>query len=148
MAITRNPPFTIHLGGHGTLVNDVPAGGAITPGMLIERYNASGTPKFRAHNSSGGFATPIFALNQSEMNKGIDDAYAADDLVKAFVGWPGSVIYAIVPSGQNIAAGAFLESNGDGRLKVYGSGVRIAQAVEACDNSAGPGDKRIKVETF
>lgn len=148
MAITRKAPNTVQLAGHGTMINTVHAGGAITPGMLIERYSNSGVENFRAHSTSGGFANVIFALDQGEMNKGIDDAYAAGDLVKALKPWPGALIYAQIASGQNIAVGDFLESNGAGRLIKYGSGVRVAQAVESVDNSGQTSPTRIRVETL
>lgn len=148
MALTKSTPRIIHLAGHGTSINDVPAGAAITPGMLIERYSNSGVPTFRAHSTAAGNAVPTFALDQRQMNKGIDDAYAAADLVDALVCWPGAVVYAIIASGQNIAAGNFLESAGNGKLRVLAAGKAIAQAVEDVNNSAGPGDARLRVETF
>lgn len=147
MSITRKAPNTIQLAGQGTLINTVHASAAITPGMLIERHNSSGE-KFRAHSTAAGFANVIFALDQGEMNKGIADAYAAGDLVKALKPWPGSIIYALIASGENITVSNFLESAGDGTLKVYGSGVRVAQALESVDNSAGPSHARIRVETL
>lgn len=148
MAITKQTPRVIHLAGHGTAVNDVPAGGAITPGMLIERYSNSGVATFRAHSTAGGNAVPTFALDQREMNKGISDDYAAGDLVHGLVCWPGAVVYAIIASGQNITAGTFLESAGNGKLRTLASGKAIAQATEDVNNSAGPGDARLRVETF
>jgi hypothetical protein len=45
-----------------------------------------------------------------------------------------------------IAIGAYLEYAGDGTLKVWAAGTRIAQALEAVDNSAGGAPARIRVE--
>ncbi len=148
MALTKSTPRVIHLGGHGTSVNDLPGSGSITPGMLVERYSNAGVPTFRAHSTAGGNAVPTFALDQRQMNKGIDDVYASGDLVDALVCWPGAVVYAIIASGQNIAAGNFLESAGDGKLRILAAGKPIAQAMEDVNNSAGPGDARLRVETY
>jgi hypothetical protein len=129
MAITRQSPNTVYLGGPGTVVNDLAASEAITPGHLIERFNSSGTIRFRKHTGTS-LAGSIYATEQNMLNKGVDDAYAANDLVEAVVGAPGTTIWALIASGQNIAAGNDLESAGNGTLKVYSSGVKIATALE------------------
>ncbi len=138
MAISKRPPNTIYLGGGAgpgggggyTLENTIMAGGAITPGMLVELYDDSGTPKYRAHNAAAGtFAAKAFALEQIEWNEGVDDAYAAGDVVKVGIMYPGSLVWALVPSGQNIVAGDRLESNGDGLLK-EGTTAPVARAYE------------------
>ena len=49
---------------------------------------------------------------------------------------------------QNIAAGDFMESAGDGKLRKLASGKPIVQATEDVNNSAGPGDARLRVEAF
>lgn len=145
MSITKENPRTIWLGGPGVEVNDIVANEAITPGMLLERTNNSGSPEFKKH-AGAGVEGSTYALNQSMLNRGIDDAYAVGDLVEAVVLQKGSTVYAIVPSGQNLAAGARLQSNGAGKLIAYSSGIAIARAVVAVDNSAGPGDARIRAE--
>lgn len=142
MSITKQNPRTIHLGGRIVEVNDVAAGGAITPGMLLLRYAG---PLYKAHDAASIEAVPVVALNPSMLNKGIDDAYASGDLVEAAVGEKGATFYMLIPSGQNIAAGAMLESNGDGKLKA-GTTHPLFSALEAVNNAAGPGDARIRVE--
>jgi len=129
MAITRQSPNTVHLGGPVTVVNDLAASEAITPGHLIERFNSSGTIRFRKHTGTS-LAGSIYATEQNMLNLGVDDAYAANDLVEAVVGAPGATIWALIASGQNIAAGNDMESAGNGTLKVYSSGVKIATALE------------------
>ncbi len=149
MAITMKTPTQIYLGGPGPqLVEDHVAGAAITPGMLIERYNDSGVLSWRAHASAGGAGQAAFALDRSEMNKGITDAYADGDLVKAAIAQPGDVFYALLPSGQNITQGGLLESAGDGTFRALASGVALAQALESVNNSAGPSTARIRVEAL
>ncbi|CAB4190464.1 hypothetical protein UFOVP1196_61 [uncultured Caudovirales phage] len=147
MAITRQAPNKVHLGGDVTLINDVAAGEALTPGHLIDRYNDSGTMKYRKHTGTS-LAGSTFANDQSMLNKGITDAYASGDLVEAIIAHRGASVYAFIASGQNIAQAAFLESAGNGTLKVYSSGVKIAQALESVNNSAGPSDARIRVEVM
>lgn len=148
MTVTRYNPRTIHLGGDVTWVNDLPTSEAITPGHLIERHSEGGAAKFRKHTTAGGDTAPIFALNQPELNLGIDDNYADGDLMSAAFGHRGSTFYAIIGSGVNVAAGAQLESAGDGTLRALASGVPLATAIEDTDNSAGPGTMRCRVEVI
>lgn len=149
MTITRYAPNTIWLGGPRTEIGDVPASEAITPGHLIERHDAgSGVSKFRKHATAGGDTVPTFATEQSMLNLGVDDAYAADDLVEATIGAGGTLIWALIASGQDIEAGEFLESAGNGTLRVYAAGKKLCQAVESVDNSAGPVTARIRVEVL
>jgi len=130
MAITKQNPNTVWLGGPGTVVNDLAAAEAITPGHLIEFYNNGGVVRFRKHTATS-LAGSTYATEQSMLNKAVDDAYAANDLVEAVVGAPGTTIWALIASGQTIVAGNSLESAGNGTLKVYASGVKIATALEA-----------------
>lgn len=145
MAITRKTPTIVHLGGEVQIVNDLVASESITPGHLIHRHDSSGF-KWRKHNSAGG-AGNAYALDQSEMNKGLSDLYASGDLVKAAVAEPGATFYALLPSGQNITQGALLESNGNGTLKVLASGVAIAVALESVNTTAQTG-ARIRIESL
>lgn len=149
MSITRYPPNTIHLGGEAvTIVNDLVAKEVITPGMLIERVNDSGTPKYQKHGTAAQGGARTYALDQSMLNKGVDETYAIGDLVEAVVCPAGTTIWALIASGQNIAAGIKLESAGNGTLRVLAAGQPIAQALEAANNTAGPANMRIKVETL
>lgn len=154
MAITKRNPNTIYLGGGDgpggesgcTNINDYVAIEAITPGMLIEYHDDSGTMKWGVHDSADDVVQVVVALDQPFLNKGIDDAYAADDLVLAGQLRSGSVFYGIIPSGQTIALGATLQSNGDGKLKAAASGDVRFKSLD------GPGavtaDTRIRVEVL
>lgn len=149
MSITKYPPNTVHLAGFAEEINDLVAGVAITPGMLVDVYAPSaGVVKLRPHATAAGLCQARVAVNPSMLNKGIDDVYAIGDLVEAKVGTKGAVFYMLIPSGQNITAGNFLESNGDGKLRVYAAGSRLFQALEDKNNSAGPADARIRVEVM
>lgn len=133
MAITMQKPRKIFLGGtqNPVIIADVPAGGTITPGHLIERYDAgSGVVKWRVHSTQAGAAAKAVALNWSSMNKGVDDNYTASDLMEAIIAPSGVNLWMIIASGQNIAIGNFLESAGDGTLRIYNAGVRLFQALE------------------
>lgn len=148
MSITKQNPRTVWLGGRKVVVNDLAAKAAITPGMVIERTNDSGTLKFQAHSTAGGFGARIVALEPSMLNKGIDDAYSAGDLVEGAVLEPGATAYVLIASGENITQGGFLESNGDGSLRAYNAGTRMYQALESVNNSAGPSTARIRAEAL
>jgi hypothetical protein len=147
MSITKLAPRTIHLGGPAVLINDASVGVATTPGMLVERYNNSGALQFRPNTQSTNVPqTPAVALNASMLNHTTDDVYAVGDLAEVAILSPGASAWMLIPSGQNITQGAFLESNGDGTLKVRSSGNGLFQALESVNNSAGPANARIRVE--
>jgi hypothetical protein len=131
------------LGGPPVTNEDCAAAEAITPGHLVT-YDGSGD--LIKHASSGGAAARNFALERDEMGKDIDTAYAVGDQVKVGAFHQGQRVYAFTPSGQNLAIGTFLESDGAGRLVTYSAGIRLARMVEAVNNSAGPGDARIRIE--
>jgi len=130
MAITKQDPNVIWLGGPGQVENEFAAAGAITPGMLVEKFNNAGVWRLKAHSLTSA-AGSQYATDQSMLNKGVDDAYAANDLVETVIGAPGCTIWALLASGQTIVFGNALESAGDGTLKVYNAGVKIAQALES-----------------
>jgi len=145
MSISTLNPNTIWLGGPKTEINEFAAIESITPGMVLEYHNDSGTLKLGVHDSADDPCEPIIALNFPELNKGIGDAYAAGDLVKAAHLGPGATFLGIIPSGQNISPGARLQSNGDGKLKALASGVARFIALES-SGGAVTADTRIRVE--
>jgi hypothetical protein len=147
MSITKRAPNTIHLGGPITYVNDLAAIETITPGMLVEYHNDSGVLKWGVHDSADEPVHRAVALEQIEFNKGVDDTYAAGDLVKVGVLVPGSQFWGLIPSGQNITQGARLQSNGNGMLKAAASGEVAFVAVESVDASALT-TARIRVEVL
>lgn len=143
MAITKYPPNTIWLGGEMKVVNDVAAGGIFSPGHLIERYNSSGTPLLRKHSGAAGAAAKMFALNQSMLNKGVDDAYAVGDLVEYGIFSPGSTVWALIGV-LTVIQGSLLESAGNGTLRLVTAGFPIAQAIEGKVGASG--ETRVRVE--
>jgi hypothetical protein len=140
--ITRLNPNTVYLGGPHLVVNDLAASEAITPGHLIEKFNNGGVWRVRKHTGTS-LAGSTYATEQSMLNKGVSDAYAANDLVEAVVGSPGTTIWALIASGQTIVFGNDLESAGNGTLKIYSAGVKIATALESVTATA---TSRLRVE--
>jgi hypothetical protein len=115
--------------------------------MLVEYHNDSGVLKWGVHDSADEPVHRAVALEQIEFNKGVDDTYAAGDLVKVGVLVPGSQFWGLIPSGQNITQGARLQSNGNGMLKAAASGEVAFVAVESVDASALT-TARIRVEVL
>lgn len=146
MATTRFDPNTIWLGGDIVQVNDVAASEAITPGHLVERHSSTGA-KYKKHATAGGDTVKAVALDQSMMNRGVDDAYATGDLVEVGVFSPGATAWMLVASGQNITNGQKLESAGNGTLRAHSSGAALFAAVEDKNNTTGA-SPRIRVEAL
>lgn len=146
MAITRYPPNTVHLGGRLTMVNDLACSEAITPGMLVERHSASGTPKFRKHATAAGDTAQLIAIEAHMLNKGVDDDWASGSLIEVGAAHKGSTWWMIIASGEKLLAGEQLESAGNGLLRKKNAGVALFTALEDTDNTAGPSTMRIKVE--
>jgi hypothetical protein len=133
----------IALLGTPMILEEDKAAEAITPGHLVD-YDASGNLVKNA--SAADPAARTFALERDEMGKDIDTAYAIGDQVKVGSFHLGQRVYGFTPSGQNLAKGAKLESDGAGRFVVLASGEALARTVEAVNNSAGPGDARVRIE--
>lgn len=155
MSIVKYAPNTVWLAGSGDQIGDIPAGVAIVPGMLIERY-LNTTAMFRPCTITTALGvSPTFALNQSMLNKGVGlpsgvagDAYAIGDLVEAVIGKPGTTIWALVAtSAPAIAIGDKLESAGDGTLRKFTTGTPIAIALEALTNVSGA-NARLRAEVL
>ena len=89
----------------------------ITPGMLIERLS---TAKVQAHSSAGANQEWSFALENELEGQGIDDDYAADDIVQYKFFRRGDIVNALLADDSAaVVIGDLLESNGDGALKKY-----------------------------
>ena len=111
------------------------ASGAIRPGMLVE---PTSTGHFKAHDTAGGAAAALFAREQHEnQGNGIDDNIASGDDVTVLFCSAGDKINAVTD--DTIAKDEFVESAGDGKVRVYGSGYRIGYAVAASDLSGSVG---------
>lgn len=145
MSITRTAPNKILLSGgpDPVIINDLACSEAITPGMLVERFNAAGVIRFRKSTRTG-LRNTEYALDMPMQNKGIDDASAANDLIEVVQGAPGTTIYALIASGATIVAGNRLTDAGNGYLKAVGSDTPCAEALENVTATVTP--TRIRVE--
>lgn len=147
MSITRNNPNTIFLGGHDgrpIIVNDLATAAQVTPGMLLERDAVGGVNRWKL--ATADIAGPCaVALDQPELNKGVDDVYAVNDLVKAAILRPGETAWMLIGSGTSPDVGDLLGSAGNGLLKT-GATVARFSALEAKLNNTQT--TRIRVEAL
>ena len=155
---SNSAPKTILLRGRPASEEGAANAASIYPGMLVERMT---TGKLRPHSSAAGVASALFARENETLGKSIDTIYASGDNVLMWNCVKGDWVYAYLKNGENVAVGAFLESDGAGALKAttHGTGSAtaaaawpIARALEAVDNSGGGtgpnSTKRIKVEVL
>jgi hypothetical protein len=129
------------------------AAGPVIPGELVMLANDG---RVQRHNVAADVAEAAFAREQEWAGGSIDAAYPANDRVPYYVCRKGDVVYAFVATGNNVAIGAKLESNGTGalRLSTHGTGTAaaaaawpIAVALEAVNNASG-NNMRIKVRVL
>lgn len=114
---------------------------AITPGMLVE---FGGSDDYQAHSTGGGAAAPWFAREQHEnQGAGIDDDIASGDEVTVIRPQLGASINAF--TSDTIVKGESVESDGDGGVRVYGSGFRIGVAAADSDLSGTNGRVEIVI---
>lgn len=131
---------------------DTAAAEAITPGHLVD-FNGSGL--LIKHAGAALNAAPWFALERDEMGKDIDAAYAIGDTVKTGHFAPGMRVNALLaPAAAAVAKGAFVESAGNGTVRILTANAATAQsarrsvvgkALEAVDNSAGGTAARLRI---
>lgn len=130
----------------------------IAPGMLIERTS---TNTVRPHSTAGGNASPIFALEMPFIGingafgegRNFDSAYeTSGETVRFVVAQRGSEINALLAagSGQDVAIGDLLQSNGDGYLGKYSATTPppmrpVARALEHIDNDPGTGGAAVRI---
>ena len=109
---------TIIRKGYVNIFDEKVANAGITPGHLVERMS---TDKVKVHATAGGSVNPLFALEDNLQGNDIADAYVATNVVSLWRPVPGEQVYAIADatSGTSIAIGDFVESAGDGSLRVY-----------------------------
>lgn len=147
MAITQRDPNTIYLGGPKTLINDLAAKEAITPGMLVVLDSTTSVNRWKKA-ATAKEPTTSFAKDMPMLNKGVDTACAIGDLIEVVEGAPGTTFWAIIASGANIGFGDKLENAGNGKLRAWTDASQAFRAIQAKNNTAGPGDARIRVEVL
>ncbi len=154
---------TIKLKKYVDIIEEFKAHETITPGMLLSLNSDNEVQK---HASAGMDVNgKMFALEDELQGHGLDDNYAAGDVVQVWCTVPGENVYAILADGENVAIGDALESNGAGYLRKHtadSAGIVeypnaiVAIALEAKDLSGSSGEetsegtlgynKRIKVK--
>lgn len=143
---SADTPKVIELFGIG-LQHEGKATSAITPGMFVER---SANKEVQPHSVAQGGGAAAFAQEMGMTGGTIDDDYAVGDQVIWKDYAVGSHVYALVPANAAaIAENANLVSNGDGTLRLQSAastGIVVAKALEAVDNSAGATPARIRIE--
>ena len=128
-------PNTIILRGDAFTSREDRCNEAITPGSLLE---FAANDRLRLHATSGGPSGRMFALEADYIGNSVTTAYASGDRVPYADCSPGVVVWAHLASGQNVARGAYLMSNGAGYLTSHsGTNVAVAQADEDADASSG-----------
>lgn len=158
MAIPKvNPRTVLLLGKETAVMKEAPAAAAITPGHLVE---LDANSKWKVHATASGVAARAFAVEADLIGKGIDDNYAANDVVYTWIVQSGAEVNALVAAAATaITAGDKLESAGDGTLRkatafsqsgttpfaVTPAGNVVAIALKSVDNSGGGSPARIPV---
>lgn len=128
-------PNTVVLRGDAYTYREDRCNEAVTPGHLLE---FAGNDRLQKHATSGGPSGRLFALESDFIGNGVTTAYVSGDRVPYADCSPGVVVWAHLASGQNVARGAYLMSNGSGALtERTGSNITVAQADEDADASSG-----------
>jgi len=145
---------TIFLGPDDPIRKEAKAAAAIIPGMLCQ-FSAVDT--CRKHATGGGRCYAMVAIENDLEGKGIDDAYGTGDRVQLAVLKPGQEALMLIANGENALLDSFLESNGDGYLRVVDADPSIGtvvtgsikfvalEAVDMSGSSAVDPSGRIKV---
>lgn len=136
-------PNTIILRGNPTAIREDRCNEAMTPGHFLE---FASNDRLQKHATSGGWAGRLVALEADYIGNSISTAYASGDRVVYADCTPGMVVNAFLASGQNVARGDILMSNGAGLLTARTStNIGIAQADEDANASSGSGTGGIRI---
>jgi hypothetical protein len=112
----------------------------ITPGMLVER---TGARNWQPHATAAGAALAAFAREQRENDgHGVDDDIPAGDEFTIIFPTKGAKINAF--TSDTIAAGEFVESDGDGGVRAFAAGVKIGEA-QAASVLPASGNGRVEI---
>lgn len=132
---------------------------AVTPGMLVKRTATGG---YIPDNVAGGTVgrERIVAIEKHFIadipfattfgSGGVTDVYAINDGGRFHICQPGETFWMLVPAAAAaIVVGDYLTSNGDGTLKKAGAtDIRLFEAEEAIDNSAGGAAARLRTRAL
>lgn len=113
-------PNTIIIKGDA-IHKDAIANETITPGDLLVFVGGSAATasQLNKHATAGGNAQKMFADLQDYIGGGLTKTYASGDQVNYVVARRGDEINARLAASENAGIGTYLESNGDGTLRVH-----------------------------
>ena len=138
--------YTIKIKKYSDHIEEIVAGGTITPGHLIAE-GSGGT--VAVHGSAGQNCIAMFALEDELQGNDIDDDYSSGDQVQCWYPYRGDQVYCILADGEDIAIGDLLESAGDGTVQKHVASSAgaveyplavIGQATHALDMSGSAGE--------
>lgn len=128
-------PNTVVLRGDTVVYREDRCNEAITPGHLVD---FAANDRLQKHATSGAYAARMFALESDYNGNSVTTAYVSGDRVPHADCAAGVVVWAHLASGQNVARGAILMSDGAGALTARtASNIGIASADEDADASSG-----------
>ena len=115
--------------------DEAPASAALSPGHMVELMS---TGLVRKNTIVAGNIPIVVAKEDDLLGRTINIAYAAGDLVSYHIARKGDVLhFRVAASAAAIVKGDRLEPVTGGTIQKLASGVAIALAEEAVDNSAG-----------
>lgn len=151
-----NPRNTIIQKNYGDVFEEHVARVALAPGMVLEPHPDAG--EVSPHSTQGGKMVPMVAIEDlNDMRGGgIDENYPEGGQVSVWMPQVGDQALLILQDEEDVAAGDYLDSNGDGTLRKNDNGANsLFQAIESMDLTASSGaedehellgyDKRILV---
>lgn len=131
MPLAKIPPNTILLVGRERAYIDnngqIPIidTGAL-PGQFVELADIGGVLGWRKVTSATNIPSKFILLEDDINGKGVDQAYNSGDIPAIACLDLGMEVWALVPSGQDITQGDYLQQNGDGNLKEATAGTAAA----------------------
>jgi len=138
---------TIALEGSMPVVRNKTGTGTIYPGMLLELTAAAAT--IGVHTNAGDVMGVIVALEDSLQGEDVDHAYTTGEYIRYGHFKSGDVLQMRLANGETATLHCYLESNGDGYLRVRDAdpsagtidpGSIKLMALEAVDMSGSTGE--------
>lgn len=108
---------SIKIKNYSDIFVEYPAVAELLPGHLLMITSAK---KVQKHNAASGNVLPMVAIEDALQGKGIRDKFEADDVVRCWIPQRGDVVRLRLKDGQNVVAGDWVESAGDGTVQKYG----------------------------
>jgi len=125
---------TVLVNGEYAMQKEAVADAGITPGMFCEK-TATGC---KVHATAGARINGrLVAIEDDMQGKGITDAYVATDIVRLRALRTGNVVNAILAGSQTVTKALELTSNGDGTLKIAGTGDTVVAIAEEAVTTTG-----------